>query len=630
MTWLRSTPSFRLRAGYLAAMGLVAIAVLASFLARDASMDQMESDASLVNIAGRQRMLSQRIAAKATVLVHSTRIGDRVGAEEAATELRRARDLWASSQASLVAHYATGRESKGSESAPEIAALFARMAPAHEAVLAGTTEILERHARGDDWRPRNGGVRPAEVAGAADRYLPVMNEAVGAIEARANGKLAAHARTQLIYLAVTLLVIVLTCVLVFEPLVRWHRVLTERLRDAAAAAEEGSRAKSAFLANMSHEIRTPMTAIIGYSKLMADDPDTDREQLTEWSRTVEKNARSLLDLINDILDVSKIEAGRMAVECVEADPAVIVEEVVSLLRLQAVNKGVALGAAYDSALPDRIETDPVRLRQVLLNLAGNALKFTGEGSVTIRAACEPGIERLVFRVEDTGVGLTPEQLDKIRRFEAFTQADSTTTRRFGGTGLGLKLSKTFLDLMGGTLEIESIRGTGSAFTVSIPTGSLAARRFSVPEGVAGRGSSRSADGVTARESLAGVRILLAEDGPDNRRLFERFLTSAGADFRCVTNGAEAVDAVTDGDEWRPHLILMDMQMPVLDGYGAARRLRTLGVRIPVVALTAHAMAADRQACLDAGCDDYLSKPVDRQTLVARCAEWGRRSRREAA
>lgn len=207
-----------------------------------------------------------------------------------------------------------------------------------------------------------------------------MHAAVGAIEHHAESKLESYRSTQFVLLLGTLVVIMLACVFVFEPLVLWHALLTNRLNDAVEAAEEGSRAKTAFLANMSHEIRTPMTAIIGYSKLIADDPEPTAENLAEWSRTVETNARHLLGLINDILDVSKIEAGRMTIERVETDPAVIIEETVSILRLQAAKKSIGLSIVYDSAIPDRVLTDPVRLRQILINIAGNAVKFTGEGA----------------------------------------------------------------------------------------------------------------------------------------------------------------------------------------------------------------------------------------------------------
>ena len=628
MSWLCSMPSCRLRAGYLLAMGMISATMLLSFVTRIASVAEMESDAYVVNIAGRQRMLSQRIAAKSAALVQAMRSGEWEDASEAAAALQQSRGLWASSQEWLIADSLQEGGPLGSDDSSEIAHLFEQMAPAHAAVLDDSARLLEIHANRADWRPLHGGVRPSKIAEAADVYLPIMNRAVGEFETRANLKLQHHARSQFVFIFVTLGVIVLACVFVFEPLVRWYALMTDRLRDAVNEAEEGSRAKTAFLANMSHEIRTPMSAIIGYSKLLADDPDPGEENLAEWSRTVETNARYLLGLINDILDVSKIEAGRMTIEHIDADPSVILEESVSLLRLEAAKKSIDLSIEYGTAMPVQILTDPVRLRQILINIAGNAVKFTSEGGVIIRASCDTDTETLVVEVEDTGVGLTPEQLATVRRFEPFTQADSSTTREFGGTGLGLKLCNTLTDLMGGSLEIESVFGKGSIFRIALPTGPLDARTFRCPGRIA-HDFTVQASGENGN-SLDGFRVLLAEDGLDNRRLFQRFLSASGAALRCVENGAQAVEVFEGEDGWRPDVVLMDMQMPVLDGYGATRKLRRQGVSTPIVALTAHAMSSDRQLCLDAGCTDYLSKPVDRGELIAVCAMWAQRGRRAAA
>ena len=628
------TPTCWLRAGYIVAMGVVLIAVVLGFVVRSDSIEEMRSDAYLVNTAGRQRMLSQRISAKSAALVEAIRRNDPRAIDRAAAVLHESSDDWRDAQLQLVEHYTTGEGETGFESALEIVTLFEKMSPAHSSVLKDVGELLSAVSgnarRGGDGDAETGAFLAARIARNADEFLPIMHATVGAIERRANAKLDGHRKAQAVLAGITLAMILLACLLVFEPIVRWQAVLTEQLRVAAEAAEEGSRAKTTFLANMSHEIRTPVTAIVGYSKLIAGDPNPTSEELSAWSRTVETNARHLLDLINDILDVSKVEAGRMAVECVETNPAVVVEEVVSLLRLQASAKSIDLCTQYDTPIPDLIRTDPVRVRQVLLNLVGNAVKFTRKGGVTIRLSCDRENERVVFRVEDTGVGLTPRQLEKIGKCEAFTQADSSTTRQFGGTGLGLKLCKTLLDLLDGKLEIKSSEGRGSVFIVSIPTGDLEMRSFRVPDPVPGVPGLASQARAAEVASLDGMRVLLVEDGADNRRLFERFLIAAGADFRCVENGALAVEMFREPDGWRPDIVLMDMQMPVLDGYGATRRLRKMGVEIPVVALTANAMSTGRRACIDAGCDDYLSKPVVREELISRCVAWVSTHERDAA
>jgi PAS domain S-box-containing protein len=402
-------------------------------------------------------------------------------------------------------------------------------------------------------------------------------------------------------------------------------------RQALAAAKAANQAKSEFLANMSHEIRTPMTAILGYTDLLDSDAAESREMQREAVQTIRSNAQHLLTIINDILDMSKIEAGRMSVERIAMNPAQIVEEVVSLVRPRASGKGIGVNVAYDTPIPERIESDATRLRQILLNLTGNAIKFTEVGSVTIHAACDPEGERMEFSVVDTGIGMSPEQCEAIARFEAFSQADTSTARRFGGTGLGLRISNSLARLLGGWIDVKSQEGSGSTFTLSIATGSL--------EGVPMLGSDQilSMPGPartqeqeprrTTERLLEGARILLAEDGPDNQRLISYLLKKAGADVQLADNGriaAEAIEGATP--ETLPELVLMDMQMPELDGYGAMRRLRRQGCTIPIVALTAHAMDGDRQKCLDAGADDYLTKPVDKNELIEVCRRW----RREAA
>ncbi len=400
----------------------------------------------------------------------------------------------------------------------------------------------------------------------------------------------------------------------------------DELRKATEAAEAANRAKSDFLANMSHEIRTPMTAILGYADLLWSEDAIARDPVQAASAisTIRRNADHLLSVINDILDVSKIEAGRMVIERIETDPVEIIECVIALMDERAASKQIGLRVRYITPMPERMESDPTRFRQILLNLVGNAIKFTEAGAVEVRVGCDPEAETIRIEVHDTGIGMTPEQVEIIGSFDAFTQADSSVTRRFGGTGLGLRISSALARALGGELEIASTHRVGSTITVSLATGPLdgvpvldPADRAERPEAVGAEAAppSLAFDGA----ALAGRRVLLAEDGEDNQRLISFHLTKAGASLTVVENGRLAVEAVVSADAAeQPDLILMDMQMPELDGYGATRALRANGYGRPIIALTAHAMDGDRRKCLDAGCDEYLTKPIDRATLIEQC------------
>ncbi|MGK0435550.1 MAG: PAS domain S-box-containing protein [Planctomycetota bacterium] len=399
--------------------------------------------------------------------------------------------------------------------------------------------------------------------------------------------------------------------------------------ELAARAEAATRAKSEFLANMSHEIRTPMTAILGFADILGEtvaaggDPDDAIEQV----RTIRRNGEHLLALINDILDISKIEAGRLTVESIEVSPTQILREVESLMQPRAIEKGIRIDVVPETMLPEWIQTDPVRLRQILVNLVGNAIKFTEQGGVTVSVRCEPqnrAGSMLRFVIEDTGVGISPERLPKV--FQAFEQADASTTRKFGGTGLGLSISQTLAHKLGGRIVAASELGKSTVFVLTIATGPLddvamidAAQKSESLE-PAGK------EFLPRQRPLLGVRIFFAEDGPDNRRLVSYHLQKAGAEVTMFENGklclqALTVDGTVAGELITPSLcdlVLSDMQMPEMDGYTLARSLRAKSWQAPIIALTAHAMSGDAQKCYDAGCDGYATKPIVRDDLIAAC------------
>jgi PAS domain S-box-containing protein len=420
-----------------------------------------------------------------------------------------------------------------------------------------------------------------------------------------------------------------------EELIRHHDHLeelveerTDELVQAKEAADAASQAKSQFLANMSHEIRTPMTAILGYADVLSRALKTPLE--LEAIKTIKRNGDHLLTVINDILDLSRIEAGKDVIEIIPCSPMSVVAETESLMRVKAEEKNLAFDVAFLGPAPESIRTDPVRLRQILLNLVGNAIKFTSSGKVelSMRLNSPKGAERplMQFDVSDTGIGISDEQIAQL--FRPFTQADNSMTRIYGGTGLGLAISKRLAKNLGGDLSVTSVLGKGSIFSVTVDPGSLDRVEFHEnPKTVI-----RDRADAKQREFHfpPGSRILLAEDGADNRKLLTYFLKEAGAEVVAAENGQIAVEkalAALNGVEEKPlDLILMDVQMPVMDGFEATHRLRQAGYSGPIVALTAHAMKEDRQKCLDAGCDDHIAKPVRRYQFletVARYLEKGK-------
>ncbi len=399
-------------------------------------------------------------------------------------------------------------------------------------------------------------------------------------------------------------------------------------------ATQASVAKSEFFACMSHELRTPMTAILGYAELLSDERNLDAApQLShEYVETIQRNGTHLLKIIDDVLDMAKIESGKLAVERIQVDIEVLAQEVLLLMKPRAEEKKVELKLKIKSKTPRTILSDPVRLRQILLNLIGNSIKFSDAGAVILSIGMDAtASEQIAFDVIDHGIGMTPAQ--QARLFNAFTQAESSTTRRFGGSGLGLMISKNLAILLGGDISITSEHGKGSTFRVTIATGPIESNDF-IDFGSESKSprsnEARPSVGTAVKDvNLCGKRILLMEDGKDNQRLIEFLLRRAGAEVTLADDGKVGIEMLTvdgtlDGPLRHPvpfELILTDMQMPEIDGYTATRLLREKGCELPIIALTAFAMKADSLKCIDAGCNDYLSKPLNRESLIKTVSHW---------
>ncbi len=391
--------------------------------------------------------------------------------------------------------------------------------------------------------------------------------------------------------------------------------LVMNLREAKAEAEKANTLKSAFLANMSHEIRTPLGAMIGFADLLRD-PGLSREEHASYINIVTRNGEQLAAIINDILDLSKVEAGHLTLEYAETPPDHVAADVVSLLRVKANEKNIVLEYHSEPSSPESIVTDSLRLRQILMNIVGNAIKFTHAGSVKVKSYGQTGTDGkmyLYFEVTDTGIGIPESQKEKV--FDAFVQADGALSRKYGGTGLGLALSRQLARELGGDLILaKSIEGKGTSFLICV------ADRPELNKTVE---SSRSREEIkyeVPENALDGIRVLIVDDSPDNRQLLWHFLNKYGATIDFAENGLLGYRKALSGNF---NVVLMDIQMPEMDGYTATQKLRESGYTKPIIALTAHAMDEVRKKCLNVGCTDHLTKPIRPKELINAVVKYSR-------
>ncbi len=410
-------------------------------------------------------------------------------------------------------------------------------------------------------------------------------------------------KTNSIIVILTVLALLISCWIVFYVVRTTARIHNDLRR--ADEARIANQMKSEFLANMSHEIRTPLTAIIGFAEA-ALNPGQSRQERLDGINTIHRNGIHLLSLINEILDLSKIEAGKLEVELMPVPVFEVLQDVSNVATNRLREKGLKYDLNCKYPLPAMIHTDPLRLKQILLNLLNNAVKFTDRGHVYINVWCEPEQEKIYFSIEDTGIGIVAEQIDQI--FDSFAQADTSVTRKFGGTGLGLSLSRRLASLLGGDIRVDSIAGKGSNFTLSIDTGPLLVSDFIHQHNLPVDDTDISEEQVIPM--LQG-RVLLVDDVEDNQKLISFFIKKTGAQVDIAGNGEQALDILQSSQY---DLVLMDMQMPVMDGIVATQQIRARQLNVPVLMLTANAYNEDRKRCEQAGANGFLSKPVSNQQI----------------
>ncbi len=388
-----------------------------------------------------------------------------------------------------------------------------------------------------------------------------------------------------------------------------YRQAEANLKKAQQQAEAASRSKSEFIANMSHEIRTPMTAILGYVDLLGDLAASDEAR--DFVVTIRRNGLYLLEIINDILDLSKIEANKIELYAESFSPIGLIEDVQSIMSVRAAESNIEFNIDYASEVPSLISTDPKRLKQILINLVGNAIKFTDRGKVTLSTRYDEASNRFHFEVRDTGIGMSKSQISQL--FQPFTQVDASESRRFEGTGLGLAISQRLAAMMGGEISVQSEPGVGSCFIASIDCGDIEAGKMVSARQI----HSELLDDDRDTNLQLNCRVLVVDDRRDIRFLATRLLSKAGAEITEAEDGQHAVEIVQEilANHHPLDLILLDMQMPRLDGYRTAEQLRRLGYSGPIIALTADAMQGDMNRCIKCGCNDYLSKPIDQVSLL---------------
>ena len=589
-----STRRVNLTRRYLAALAITATLILVGAAIVDRALRELGTDARVINLAGRQRMLSQRIAKAALTAARASTQADRRAAQDelvdAAAQLRRNRSALLGGDTTFRVQGALNVRARALVVANQLS--FDSLFAAAQAVAAASS-------------PAETQIGVTAILSVEPRYLASTDSVTSVLTAEA-GRRVREARTRM-YIVVGLVLIGLVAVgvVVLRPAVQGIRASVGELRRANAdldlarvEAEDAARMKSEFLATMSHELRTPLNAVIGLSGLLADTSLDERQRV--FVSTINHSGEALLDLINNVLDFSKIDAGKLEFETIDFDLHELVETSAETLALRAEGRGVELATFVAPAVPVAVRGDPGRIRQVLMNLLGNALKFTERGAVVVRVRTAVA-GRLRFEVTDTGIGIPADKIDRL--FKPFSQVDASTTRQFGGTGLGLDISRRLVELMQGTIGVESTPGVGSIFHFELPLGAAAV--------------APNADDTGA---LTGRRVLLVDDTDANRLLLREIVSGWGMRPVDVATPGAALDALREaaGRGAPFDIALLDWQMPGMDGYALAAEIRRTAAisRTPLILLSSFTHQGDRDEMAAAGFRATLAKPVRQRPLLS--------------
>lgn len=584
------------------------------------------TSAKRLNLAAKQRMLSERLLSTALQIDTATRTSSFASLPENYKVLQATVSELQSAHTTLSSQ--TGIFESGFTQSQTEQDIYRSVDNSFNALSRSaaeldklTTSTIRRSPYIDEQTAQRITSTKDEIRASHARFTSGMNDVVSYYEQQYSSGIKASIKQAKIGIIILLFVLAINIFFVVEPSILIIRKQVRSLDIATKQARRADIVRWRLLTNMGHEFRTPMNAIMGFANLINEGSLSDEER-SRLAISIYESSSHLTHLIETMLDMSAIESGQLRIVTETCQISPLIEQLKSDIASKCNAKGLKLKISIDPLCPQSVTTDAKRLAQILYNLTENAIKFTQEGSIKISASLETDTEKpiLIFKVKDTGIGIKPEFHQSI--FDPFSQAEDAMTRNYGGVGLGLAVSRDLARAMGGDIVVESTVGQGSTFILTIDPGPPIQNADDISDSTSQQSEPQDQSSpTTTLTPFQSYRVLIVDDSKDNRVLLKHYLKQSGAQIAFANDGQEAIDAVQDAiNSNEPfQLLLMDMQMPVLDGYHATVKLRNLGVTVPIIAITAHALAGDREHCLSAGCDEYMTKPVDKQQLMDTCA-----------